>query len=103
VNEIIIQPAAARDMEEQADYLAQRSLDAATRFARAVEETFQQLASMPGMGSPREFRNPALAGLRVWRLRGFENYLIFYRPVEQGVEVLRVLHAARDIQSILEE
>lgn len=29
------------------------------------------------------------------------NYLIFYRPLPDGIEILRVLHGARDIAAIL--
>jgi toxin ParE1/3/4 len=36
-------------------------------------------------------------------VRRFRNYLIFYRPTDGGIEVIRVLHAARDISSILAE
>ncbi len=99
----IIQPAAQRDLADLADYLAERSLKTAVRFSHAVAETLEQLAAMPELGSLREFRNPALAGLRVWRIRGFKRYLIFYRPRTEGIEVLRVLDAARDIESLFEE
>jgi plasmid stabilization system protein ParE len=35
----------------------------------------------------------------------FPNHLIFYRPTttDVGIEIVRVLHAARDIPRILEE
>ena len=36
----------------------------------------------------------------MWRVAGFPNHLIFYRPIESGVEVIRVLHASRDIESL---
>jgi toxin ParE1/3/4 len=36
----------------------------------------------------------------MWRVAGFPNHLIFYRPVESGVEVIRVLHAKRDIEAL---
>jgi toxin ParE1/3/4 len=49
-----------------------------------------------------ELENLALRGLRWWRVKGFKRYIIFYRPSLQGIEVLRVLHAARDIEGILE-
>jgi len=55
------------------------------------------------MGKTREVRNPRLSGLRQWRVKGFESYLIFYRPIPEGIEVLRVLHGARDIDRILDE
>jgi plasmid stabilization system protein ParE len=36
-------------------------------------------------------------------VRGFKKYLIFYRPlVGGGVEIIRVLHGAQDVKSILE-
>jgi toxin ParE1/3/4 len=43
-----------------------------------------------------------MAGVRLWRVRGFNSYLIVYRPTDTGIEVIRVLHAARDIEAILE-
>jgi toxin ParE1/3/4 len=100
---IIIRSAAARDLEGHADYLGGRSLAVALRFADRVAETFRELAAMPGIGSLRPVANPALAGLRTWRVRDFGDYLIFYRPTDQGIEILRVLHGARDIDSILAE
>ena len=90
-------------MDDQADYLMQEaSLETALRFYDAAAATFENLARMPGMGERRESSNPRLAGLRVWRIEGFANHLIFYRPVEGGIEIVRVLHGARDIDSVLE-
>ncbi len=57
---------------------------------------------MPGMGERWESNNPHLAGLRVWRVEGFEKHLIFYRATDDGIEVVRVVHGARDISSVLE-
>jgi plasmid stabilization system protein ParE len=39
----------------------------------------------------------------LWRVRGFEKHLIFYRPVKDGTEVIRVLHASCDLAAVLEE
>ena len=38
-----------------------------------------------------------------WRLRGFEKHLIFYRPIKDGIEVIRVLHASRDLAAVLDK
>ncbi len=38
--------------------------------------------------------------MRKWTVKGFERYLIFYRYTDEYVEVVRVIHAARDIPSI---
>jgi plasmid stabilization system protein ParE len=32
----------------------------------------------------------------------FRNYLVFYRPIRDGIEVLTVLHGARDLHAVLE-
>jgi toxin ParE1/3/4 len=72
------------------------------RFLRAAEETFLDLAGMPGMGVATSFGDLGDRNLRRWRIRGFENFLIFYRPLEDGVEVLRVLHGAREIERLFE-
>jgi len=51
---------------------------------------------MPNMGTQREELSP---GLRSFPLR---NYIIFYRPMEKGVEIARVLHGARDLPKLFE-
>jgi toxin ParE1/3/4 len=92
--------AAKQDLIEAAYYIAQGSLDASDRFLRATEEAFRRLAEMPGMGSRRDFGNPALSGMRMWPVPGFRGYLIFYRATEDTLEIIRVLHGARDLPSI---
>jgi len=96
-------PAADRDLDDQAAYLAtQASLDTALRFYDAASFTFAKLAGMPGIGERWPSANPRLAGLRVWRIEHFEKHLIFYRPVDDGIEIVRIIHAARDLESVLE-
>lgn len=57
---------------------------------------------MPGIGTRYEHDHPALAELRLSVLSSpFNAYLIFYRPIARGVEIVRVLHGARDISRIL--
>lgn len=58
---------------------------------------------MPLIGSAREFQNSALEGIRMWRVKSFAKHLIFYRPIKDGVEVIRVLHSARDIAGLFSE
>jgi len=95
-------PQAIRDLSDVAVYLAEeRGSDGlAFRFLDAAEASFEQLAAMPATGVAREYRDPALADVRMWRIAGFENYLIFYRPTEDGIEIIRVLHAKRDIDAL---
>lgn len=61
------------------------------------------LVAMPRMGARREWLDFRLPELRLWPVPQFPAYLIPYVPVEGGVELVRVLHARRDIQSVFEE
>ncbi|MHC4799837.1 MAG: type II toxin-antitoxin system RelE/ParE family toxin [Planctomycetota bacterium] len=82
--------------------MAQDNLDAAQRFFEEAEQAFRELAEIPALGRARNFDNPRLAGMRCRSIPRFENYLIFYRPVDNGIEVIRVLHGARDLNEIFE-
>jgi toxin ParE1/3/4 len=100
--EVVKRLQAVNDLDDQAAYLQQESPESAIRFLEQAEATFDLLAQMPRMGRLYDSDNPRLAGLRYFRVSGFEKHLIFYQVVEGGIEVLRVLHGARDIPSILE-
>jgi len=98
---IIVRPEAVRDLDAQAEYIAEHSdLDTALRFYLAAEETFALIATQPKMGRLRNFGNPLLQGVRMCLVKGFDRYLIFYRPLKNGIEVLRIVHGARDIEDL---
>jgi len=98
---VLLQPAAERDLIEQFLFLGESSGEpTARRFLTAAYATFDQLAEMPRMGFRRTFRKPRLSNTRLWRVNGFEKHLILYRPVKQGIRVLRVIHGARDIERL---
>ena len=99
---VIRHEAAQRDMAGHVKHIARDSPQSARRFLEALEQTFDRLAGMPGIGTQCEFRNPAAAGLRYWRIQGFRNHFIIYRPTETGIEVIRVLHAAQNWEAIFE-
>ena len=85
------------------EHIAGDNPDAATRVVEAAYETFKTLAATPGLGRLRKFHDPRLKGVRSWLVSGFDNYLIFYRAIPGGVEVLHVFHGARDIEALLGE
>lgn len=84
-------------------FIAQDNPDAATRVVEAGYETFETLAITPALGRPRKFRNPRLKGVRSWHVSGFNNYLIFYLSIPEGIQVLHVYHGARDIEALFGE
>ncbi len=55
------------------------------------------------MGSMRNYRNTRLRGLRMIPVSGFENFLVFYLVTTKTVDIVRVLHAARNIADIFSE
>lgn len=95
-------PQAIVDLANIAIYLAEESGSdgIAFRFLDAAEASFESLAVMSEMGTARTYNDPALVGVRMWRVAGFPNHLIFYRPIKSGIEVIRVLHAKRDLEAL---
>ncbi|GAB1540695.1 type II toxin-antitoxin system RelE/ParE family toxin [Scytonema sp. NUACC21] len=100
---IIITPKASEDIDELFAYIAQDNYDAALKFFDAIRLTFSQLAKTPGIGSSCKSINSRLVDMRRWAVKGFERYLIFYLYTDEYVEVVRVIHAARNISAIFEE
>jgi len=72
----------------------------AERYFAAVDETCALLVLHPQSGAPYNSGIDKLAGLRRVPIKGFEKYLLFYIARTGGIDVVRVLHAARDIESI---
>ena len=100
----VIRPLARHDLLEQAEYIAFHSgLAMASRFLKAADGTYQLIATQPCLGRLVERFPPAMSGSRVFPVRGFGKHLVFYRPVEDGIEILRVIHGARDIEALFEE
>lgn len=92
----VVTPRAARDLAGVWEYLAEQSIEAADRTLGIIEKTFYKLAKQPGLGHLRQ-------DLADGRYRFFlvHSYFIIYRSMAEPLEVIRVLHAARDIQGLL--
>src|SRR5438128_769511 len=99
---IIKKPRAEQDLLDHYLYIGKDNLQAAERFLKAAEKALFLLAKFPNMGQSWDFESPRLTAIRSWPIPKFKNYLVFYRPVDDGIEVLHVLHAKRDIRTILE-
>jgi plasmid stabilization system protein ParE len=61
------------------------------------------LARNPDLGTVCRFESPEAAGVRMWSVRGFDNYVVFHRPTPRGIDAVRVLHGARDFLRIFEQ
>jgi plasmid stabilization system protein ParE len=94
----VLSPEAQDDLGGIDAYLCHESPGAADRVSRALESTMELLAQHPGMGHQR----PDLTSrpVRFWSVY---SYLIVYRPDTSPLQVIRVLHGARDVAAILGE
>lgn len=94
--------AARRDLIGHTAHLIENAGEAvADRFLSHAEASFNDLAGQPLMGAKLTTRHPALAGIRKWRVKDFDNYLVFYLPRPGGVSIVRVLYAAQDWWKLL--
>ena len=84
-------PSAESDLLEIWLYISSASQSAANRLLEAIDLTCHTIAEYPNMGRSRLELSHALRSFPVG------NYVIFYRPIENGIEVIRVLSQARDI------
>ncbi|MFZ1624037.1 MAG: type II toxin-antitoxin system RelE/ParE family toxin [Gammaproteobacteria bacterium] len=87
-------PLAETDILEIWNYIADDSVAAADRWVDRLDEQFRVLAMQPAMGRARD----ELA--RDVRSLPFGRYVIFYVPLDDGIDVVRVLHGARDIDAV---
>jgi toxin ParE1/3/4 len=94
---LVLRPRALDDLAEIWGYIARQSADdspdRADAFVDLVDSKFQALSRRPGLGRRRPELNSEIRSLAVGR------YVVFYLPLSRGIEVVRVLHGSRDIES----
>ena len=99
---IRLRPTAEREIDRAAAYYARSDLDTALRLYDSVDRALELLAQNPSIGTRRYAHLLPGGKLRMWPLRRFP-YIIFYLDVARTLEVLRFLHARRDIPAALHE
>jgi len=91
---ILKRPLAKVDLADIWDYIAEDNESRADAFIDAIDQKFHVLAEQPAIGRARD---ELAEGIRSFPIG---QYIIFYQPVPGGVEIVRVLHGARDIDAI---
>lgn len=89
-----ISPRASDDLIEIWSFIADDSVANADVFIDRLYETIQVLGARPGSGRHRKELGPGI------RSFPFGHYVIFYRDINRVIEIVRVLHGARDIGNI---
>ena len=94
---VVLRPRALQDLAEIWAYIAEDSLRQAGIFVAALDREIRELARRPliGLARPELFAD--------LRSLPFGRYIIFYLPRKRGIEVVRVLHGARDLKPLFDE
>ena len=92
-----IVPQAREDLKQIYRYVARQNAPAAGRLRGIFSEKFRLLARQPLLG---EVRHELAENLRMFTAG---NYVILYRPADYGIDVLHVVHSARDLQTLLRQ
>ncbi|GAB4159135.1 MAG: type II toxin-antitoxin system RelE/ParE family toxin [Cyanobacteria bacterium J069] len=86
---------AEQDLEDIWVYIAERNPVAADLLLAKIFDRLPMLAQFPEMGRARDELLPSLRSFPV------KPYIVFYRSTEKGLEIVRILHQSRDIESAL--
>lgn len=91
--------AAQDDLQHIHDYIAQFDTDNALRFVERISERFNLLSNYPYLGVARpkfgkDHRSFVVPG---------SSYIIVYRPIENGVEIIRVVHGSQDLVNLFQQ
>ena len=99
---VLRREAAERDLIAQWVWYAENaSIEVADRFLIAAEATLAFLAKQPDCGAPIAVTKKRLIGIRRFPVSGgFERILIFYFPLQNGIDVVRVVHGSRDLDRL---
>ncbi|OUL30710.1 plasmid stabilization protein [Nostoc sp. T09] len=93
----VINILATQDLKEIADYFTANSIEAGEQFFHKFDRRCEQLINFSNMGRSYAEIYPNLRGLLL------DGYIIFYRVLDDGIEILRVVNARRDLPSIFED
>jgi toxin ParE1/3/4 len=94
MNRYTVSDRAREDIKGIYRYIAGDNVAAARRLRTVFLNKFRLLAEQPLMG---ESRNDLASNLRMFVS---ENYVLLYRPSGAGIEIVRVVHAARDLAAL---
>ena len=84
-------PEAEADVIDIWGFIAEDSIAEADRWVDRLDERFQLWATQPMIGRARDELAPGL------RSMAFGRYVVFFSPIHDGIDIVRVLHGSRDI------
>jgi toxin ParE1/3/4 len=89
-----VSPEAECDLDEIEAYIGADNPVAAVNFVKQLTDAFAQLTANPRIGRKRDYLRTGLRSIT----KG--DYMILYWQKNDAIEIVRVLHSARDIEAL---
>jgi antitoxin ParD1/3/4 len=89
---------AAADLFDIWCFVAKDNAEAADKLQEAIVSSCDLLSAAPFAGVTR--RELTALPLRFWLVQPYANYFIAYYPETKPIEIVRILHTARDLRAI---
>ena len=90
---IIITPAAENDLADIWLFIAKDNPQAADRVFESAQMIFDSLLEQPKIGKIFESKRKKLKGIHFFPIVKYPKYIVYYREIRNGIEVVRVLHS----------
>jgi plasmid stabilization system protein ParE len=74
---------------------------AGLKFLESINKTLELLCLYPELGGVFETSNPRLVGVRAMRVSDFHRFVVFYRPLANAIEVVRVFGGGQDMYALI--
>ncbi|MBD2620177.1 type II toxin-antitoxin system RelE/ParE family toxin [Microcystis flos-aquae FACHB-1344] len=97
MNRYIIAPSASQGLNKIADYFLVVNIEAGEKLFRKFYKKCQQLVQFPKLGRSYSHIKPSLRGLPL------DGYIIFYRVINETVEILRIVNGRQDLDALFSE
>lgn len=91
MSRLLRRPKALEDVLDAWEYIAEDSPVTADRWVDQLDQQLHLLSTQPMLGRARDELSPGI------RSFPFGRYVLFYEPLQDGIDLVRVLHAARDL------
>jgi toxin ParE1/3/4 len=88
---------AVQDLDQICDFVAKSNVKAASQLFDSIRQKCKLVADFPGMGKSYTWIRPNLCGFII------NDYIVFYYPHENGIDIVRVFYGRRDLKALFEE
>lgn len=91
-----IAPSALQDLDDISNYFLERNINAGEQFLQEFTKKCRNLATFPAMGRSYSHIRFDLRGIPL------QSYIILYRLIDDGLEIVRVVNARQDLESLFQ-